>query len=238
MFALSGISRPDVILARKTTMTFTLVNARLSPFGRKVAIALIEKGLSYDVIYDVPWGGNTITPNHNPLEQLPILIAADGETVYDSGFILEWLEARYPSPQLLPMEIDARLEARKRQLLGERVMEIAQTLIFETLRPAPSEPWIDRQTRKILGGLGELERIYAQESALRSIPDLGDIAIFTALDVFEFAAEHGLSPPIEALVWRHRCPALTRHFIAISTRPSFMQTRPQLMDVDLASTVA
>jgi len=124
-------------------------------------------------------------------------------------------------------------------MLGERVMEIAQSLIFETLRAEPSQPWIDRQTRKILGGLGELERIYATEGhAQRITLDLGDIVIFTSLDVFEFAAEQRLSPPIDALVWRDRYPALTQCFMNFGSRPSFMQTRPQLMDVDLAATVA
>ncbi len=220
-------------------MTFTLINARLSPFGRKIAIALIEKALDYTVIYDVPWGESTITAEYSPLEQLPILIASDGETVYDSTFILEWLETRFPQPPLLPVDANARLEAKKRQMLGERVMEIAQSLIFETLRPEPSQPWIDRQTRKILGGLAELERIYAAEGhADRDTLDLGDIVIFTSLDVFEFAAEQRLSPPIDALVWRDRYPGLTRRFMAFESRPSFMQTKPQLMDVDLAATVA
>lgn len=220
-------------------MTFTLINARLSPFGRKITIALIEKGLSYDVVYDVPWSEATITHQHSPLEQLPILISKEGETVYDSTFILEWLEAHYPEPPLLPIKPIARLEAKKRQMLGERVMEVAQGLIFETLRPAPSQPWIDRQTRKILGGLTELERIYAAPGTpARIAPDLGDIAIFTSLDVFEFAAEQGLSPPIDALVWRDRYPALTQAFVSMASRPSFTQTRPQLMDVDLAATVA
>jgi len=220
-------------------MTFTLVNARLSPFGRKIAIALIEKGLRYEVVYDVPWGESTITPDHSPLEQLPILITSDGETVYDSTFILEWLETRFPEPPLLPVDANARLEAKKRQMLGERVMEIAQNLIFETLRPAPSQPWIDRQTRKILSGLSELDRIYATDGIeKRATADLGDIAVFTSLDVFEFAVEQGLSPTIDALIWRERYPALTQSFISMASRSSFIQTRPQLMDVNLAATIA
>lgn len=220
-------------------MTFTLVNARLSPFGRKIAIALIEKGLRYEVVYDVPWGESTITPDHSPLEQLPILITSDGETVYDSTFILEWLETRFPEPPLLPVDANARLEAKKRQMLGERVMEIAQNLIFETLRPAPSQPWIDRQTRKILSGLSELDRIYATDGIeKRATADLGDIAVFTSLDVFEFAVEQGLSPTIDALIWRERYPALTQSFMSMASRSSFIQTRPQLMDVNLSATVA
>jgi len=220
-------------------MTFTLINARPSPFGRKIAIALIEKGLRYEVVYDVPWGESTITPNHSPLEQLPILITSDGETVYDSTFILEWLETRFPEPPLLPVDANARLEAKKRQMLGERVMEIAQNLIFETLRPAPSQPWIDRQTRKILSGLSELNRIYATDDIQkRATADLGDIAVFTSLDAFEFGMEQGLIPPIDALIWRERYPALTQSSMSIASRSSFIQTRPQMMDVNLAATVA
>ena len=72
-------------------MSFTLINARPSPFGRKVAIALIEKDIEYAVRYDLPWGGETCTPKYSPLEQLPILIDEKGESIYDSTYILEWL---------------------------------------------------------------------------------------------------------------------------------------------------
>ena len=73
-------------------MNYTLINARPSPYGRKVAIALIEKGISYDVQYDVPWASGTCTPEYSPLEQLPILVSADDERIYDSTYILDWLE--------------------------------------------------------------------------------------------------------------------------------------------------
>ncbi len=33
-------------------MAFTLINARPSPYGRKVAILLKEKGLDFEVQYD------------------------------------------------------------------------------------------------------------------------------------------------------------------------------------------
>ena len=83
-------------------MAFTLVNARPSPFGRKVAIVLVEKGLPYEVDYDLPWGEGTRTPEFSPLEQLPILVTEAGEHIYDSAYIVDWLEQRYPQPALLP----------------------------------------------------------------------------------------------------------------------------------------
>ena len=101
-------------------MAFTLVNAGPSPFGRKVAIALVEKGLPYEVRYDLPWGEGTCTPEFSPLEQLPILVTETGEHIYDSAYIVDWLEQRYPQPALLPAQLEQRLEAQQRRLLANR----------------------------------------------------------------------------------------------------------------------
>lgn len=215
-------------------MAFTLINAGPSPFGRKVAIALLEKGLAFDVVLDTPWGAETVTPQHSPLEQLPILLA-DGETLYDSAYILEWLETRYPTPALLPEDPAARLAARRCQMLAERLMEIAQLLIMELHRPQPGADWVARQTRKINGGLAALDALYGErgEGAL----DLGDIAAATTLLLFEHAVAAGYSPNIAALRWRGVYPALTQLVEKLEDRPSFVVTRPQAMALDLAETV-
>jgi glutathione S-transferase len=220
------------------TMAFTLINARPSPFGRKVAIALREKGLAYTVQYDVPWGEGTCTPQYSPLEQLPILITEAGENVYDSAYILDWLEAKYPAPALLPDDVDARLEAGRRRLLGERLMEVAQSLIFELTRPQPSGPWVDRQTRKIKGGLAALETMYALADRQAAPLDLGDIAAATTLLGVEFAIASGLSAEVPVLAWRGAYPALTARIAALETRSSFTETAPALMDVNLQAVVS
>lgn len=219
-------------------MAFTLINARPSPFGRKVAIVLREKGLDYTVQYDVPWGEGTCTPQYSPLEQLPILITETGQNIYDSAYILDWLEAMYPAPALLPEGVEARLEAGHRRLLGERLMEVAQSLIFELTRPQPSGPWVDRQTRKIKGGLAALEAMYTPAARQQAPLDLGDIAVATTLLGVEFAIRSALSPEVPVLAWRGAYPALTARIAALETRPSFTATAPALMDVNLQSVVA
>lgn len=220
------------------TMAFTLINARPSPFGRKVAIALREKGLAYSVHYDVPWGEGTCTPQYSPLEQLPILVTEAGENVYDSAYILDWLEEKYPAPALLPDDVDARLEAGRRRLLGERLMEVAQSLIFELTRPQPSGPWVDRQTRKIKGGLAALEAMYTPADRQEAPLDLGDIAVATTLLGVEFAIASGLSPEVPVLAWRDVYPALTTRIAALEIRSSFTETAPALMDVNLQAVVS
>ncbi|MDP3674705.1 MAG: glutathione S-transferase N-terminal domain-containing protein [Novosphingobium sp.] len=219
-------------------MNYTLINARPSPYGRKVAIALIEKGISYDVQYDVPWSGGTCTPEYSPLEQLPILVSAADERIYDSTYILDWLEKRHPEPALLPGDVDGLLFEKRLQMLGERLMEIAQTLVFELQRENPSESWIARQTRKIRGGLDELERLIGDRHVGDHHPiSLGDIAVGTTLLIWEYMVEAGFSPDHPAFHWRAGHANLSRYVMALDSRPSFRETRPQMMEVNLRENV-
>lgn len=215
-----------------------LVTAPPSPFGRKVAVALHEKQLAFDVAYDLPWDAGARAAELNPFEQVPVLIAEDGERVFDSSFILEWIEATFPERPLLPQAPAPRLEARKRQMLSERLMLIAQSLVLETYREAPSQAWIDRQQRKITAGLAALDAEYrGREVADAERLDLGDIAAGATLLMFEFMVEAGLSPPRDEFRWRGRHDALARLGRALETRPSFQQTLPSTMAVDLDATM-
>jgi glutathione S-transferase len=121
----------------------------------------------------------------------------------------------------------------------QRLMEIAQNLIFEMHRPEPSAPWVARQTRKVNGGLAALERHYSTrvQNDLNGF-DLGDIAVGTSLLLFEFAVSAGLTMPIDVLVWRGRYPAITKFLEVLEQRPSFVATRPETMVVDIGSTIS
>jgi len=220
-------------------MSFTLINAGPSPFGRKVAIALIEKRLDYVVQYDLPWGDNTCTPQYSPMEQLPILIDESGHCVYDSNYILEWLERRFPKPALLPSGVDAILEAKLRQLLGERLLDFMGSLAFEIIRPAPSQAWVERQKRKVIGVLGELDRKVDGRFIRDAEPiDLGDIAVGAGLLVLESSVKLGHLPELDIFKWRGRYQNLTAYMKWLEERPSFVATPYKTMEVDLAATVA
>ncbi len=219
-------------------MPYALINARPSPFGRKVAIAMLEKAIPFEARHDVPWGDATCTPQYNPLEQLPILIGENGQTVYDSSFILEWLEKKHPQPALMPAGVDDFLHERFLQMLGERLMEIAQDLLMELNRETPSKPWVERQERKIRGGLAELEKQIGGRRVDDASPiSLGDIAVGTTLLLWEFMVEAGYSVDHPDFRWRGKYPNLTEYAALLERRPSFEQTRPQPMDVDIKATV-
>ena len=220
-------------------MPFTLINAGPSPFGRKVAIALIEKNLDYVIQYDLPWGDKTCTPNYSPLQQLPILIEENGNCVYDSTYILEWLERRFPQPALLPADVDKLLDAKLRQMLGERLLDITGSLVFELIRAEPSAAWVERQERKVKGGLAKLDELIGTRLIADNQPiDLGDLAVGTTLLLFESAVSSGHMPDADVLRWRGRYSNLRRYMAGLEKRPSFAATPYKTMELDLKATVA
>ena len=219
-------------------MTICLINARPSPYGRKAAIALIEKNIPYEVTYDMPWGEGTCTPEYSPLEQLPILILDSGKTVYDSSFILDWIDLVYPDPPLMPSETDALIAERQLKMLGERLMEVIHSITFELQRPDPGQAWVDRQSRKMRGALAAIDR---QVGARRPGPghslSLGDIAVGTTLLVTKFLITNKFVEPIDVFDWQSRHPNLIAYTDALELRQSFRETRPAMMDVDLKAVV-
>lgn len=123
---------------------WTLISATPSPYARKVRIALAEKGIPFELQTEVPWDATTLTPQYNPLEKLPVLLLDDGKTaVYESHYILEWLEAKYPEPALLPPldEIDDRLFAKKVEVVADGICDALVLAFFEKQRAQPSAEW-------------------------------------------------------------------------------------------------
>ena len=169
---------------------------------------------------------------------MPILIEENGNCIYDSHYILEWLERRYPEPPLVPSGVDAALEAKLRQLLGERLIEFMATLIFEISRPAPSAPWVERQEKKLRGALQELDRLVANRVISDTRPiDVGDIAIGTALLGMEAGVAMGHCPNDERFNWRAGYPALARYMAVLEARPSFVATPFREMEIDKTAVV-
>ena len=98
-----------------------LLSATPSPYARKVRVAPAEKGIEFELVTELPWNADTTSPEHNPLEKLPVLILDDGESVFESNYILEWLEAKYPDLPLYPDNLDMRLVARRFDVVADGV---------------------------------------------------------------------------------------------------------------------
>jgi glutathione S-transferase len=198
-----------------------LISATPSPYARKVRIALAEKAIPFDLITEVPWNSTTATPKYNPLEKLPVLILDDGSSVYESRFILEYLEAKFPTPTLLPDKIDDRLAARQVEVLADGVCDACVLLFWERHRPVEqqSQEWIARQQRKVDGGLAALAHIAGdREYVIGDRFGLADIVTGTVLGY--------LSVRFAELPWRARYPNLAALSDRLEQRASFRGSVP------------
>ena len=206
-------------------MMYKLISATPSPYARKVRIALAEKGLPFELLTEVPWDSTTITPRHNPLEKLPILLLPDGSSVYESSYILEYLELKHPQLPLLPEDIDGRLAARKLEVLCDGVCDAVVLTLFEKMRAGGGSPeWLARQRRKIEGGVAEMAKLVgARLWAVGDCFGLGDIAAGTALGYVALR--------FQELPWRKLHPGLALFSDRLEQRPSFRDSLPYAQSI-------
>lgn len=221
-----------------------LINAKPSPFGRKIMIALEEKGIPFELVWDIPWHADTSVAEHNPLEQLPILITDGGETVYESSYILEWLEHHYPTPPLVPSDDESVLRMKLYRVLGVGVMDAIVRINFELARPpeCQSREWMQRQKRKIVGGIREIGRLIDGERfAVADRFTLADIEIGAVLGHLDFLIEN--IPPLGEVLakdvdWRRLHPSLEPYIDGLERRDSFLAAPREMVKIDFQSVIA
>jgi glutathione S-transferase len=150
-------------------MTIRLYLGPLSLFSRKVEIALLEKGLTFERIL-VPFSqARGYEPRHpavlaaNPKRQVPVLV--DGDlTLFDSTVIFEYLEDAYPRPALYPAGAKGRADCRLLELMADEILFApVRNLLYRT---EPAHPDAARQAAREQAGLEAESAIRGQLSTL------------------------------------------------------------------------
>ena len=85
----------------------------LSPFSRKVRIALFEKGMDVELVVEKYWNRRPEFLALNTAGKVPVLSEPDGTILADSQAIVEYLEDCQPEPNLLGYEPLDRAECRR-----------------------------------------------------------------------------------------------------------------------------
>jgi glutathione S-transferase len=189
-----------------------------SPFARKVRIAIHELGLSDRVeqIVTDPWTDAALRGD-NPLGKVPSLVTAEGEALYDSPVICEYLDA-VGGGGLFPPPGPARWRALRLQALADGIAEAVVRRFIEKRRPPEqwSQPVLERQRVAIAAALDSLEAT-AQELRLVA-PTIGEVALAAALGYLDLR-----EPETD---WRAARPVLARWLLAFDARPACAETRP------------
>lgn len=95
-----------------------LYHAPISPNSRRVWITLLEKGLEFELV-EVKINGEQFKPEFlaiSPFHHIPVLVD-DGFNMVESLAILDYLEAKYPTPTMLPKDAKDLAIARMVELL-------------------------------------------------------------------------------------------------------------------------
>lgn len=199
-----------------------LIASTTSPFARKVRIVLAEKNLPFEFIVDIPWNADTDVPKFNPLGKVPVMVLDDGETLFDSRVIVEYLEQLKPWPMLIPADATAMIAVKKWEALADGIGDAAAAIFIERKRPEAqqSADWIARQQAKIDNGLAAMNTAVSGSYCIGETFTLADIAVGCCLGYLDFR--------FAELDWRSRYPALKQLSERLVTRPSFMQTLPSV----------
>jgi glutathione S-transferase len=199
-----------------------LISAQPSPYARKVRIALDEKKIPFELVTEVPWASGAAVAGLNPLGKVPTLVLDNGETLFDSRLILEFLELAFPTPPLLPADLGGRIAAKRFEVLADGVCDAIVLIVIERSRAAErrSPEWIERQRMKVEAGIAAIEAAIAgPDSVLAGGFGLADIAVGSMLGYLDLR--------FPELAWRVRHPACAALADALAARPSFAKTVPQ-----------
>lgn len=120
----------------------------------------------------------------NPLGKIPVLVTADGETIFDSSAITQYLN-RTAGNVLFPRNAAKRLAAERLESLADGICDCALAHVYER-RQRPAElihqPWLDKQWRKVLRALDHLN---ASPPKLTKKADAGQMALRATLGYLE-----------------------------------------------------
>ncbi|MGE0281256.1 MAG: glutathione S-transferase family protein [Rhizobiaceae bacterium] len=132
-----------------------LLYSGASPYSAKARAVAAYAGIPVDAVTVDTNADPDILLAANPLGKIPTLVSDDGEAVFDSRVITQYLN-RLSGGKLFPRNPAKRLEAERLEALADGICDCLLAIIYERrFRPAEKQhqPWIDRQWQKAARGL-------------------------------------------------------------------------------------
>lgn len=192
-----------------------------SPYARKVRVVAAEKRIEIEMLKVVLADPDCPVIQYNPLGKIPVLVLDDGESLFDSRVIVEYLDNRTPLARLIPQEHSAKIWVRRWEALADGVCDAAILARQEAARPEKlrDNAVIEKQIGKVSRGLTQLNAELGENKwCVDDTFSLADIALGCMLGWLDLRyADMG---------WRESYPNLARHFEEMMKRPSFGETAP------------
>ena len=130
-----------------------LYSGTTCPFSQRCRFVLFEKGMDFEIrdidLYNKPEDISVM----NPYGQVPILVERD-LVLYESNIINEYIDERFPHPQLMPA--DPVMRARTRLFLYNFEKELFTHVCVLENRNAPDEKRLELARNTIRDRLAQL----------------------------------------------------------------------------------
>lgn len=199
-----------------------LIGSLTSPYVRKVRIVFFEKKVDVDLEIENVWAADTKITHYNPLGKVPCLLLDDGEAIYDSRVIAEYVDTLSPVGRLIPTESRERATVKTWEALADGIKDAGILARLEaTLRPPErqSPVWVDRQIGKMKAALEQMSRKLGDNAWCHGNQmTLADIAVGCALGYLLFRFPN--------IAWQAQYPNLDALYQKLAQRPSFIETAP------------
>jgi glutathione S-transferase len=192
-----------------------------SPYARKVRIVALEKHIELELQEVVLADPDCIVKNYNPLAKVPVLVLNDGDSLYDSRVIVEYLDNHAPGTHLIPTDNTSKIATRRWEALSDGICDAAVSAMLEQ-RKTPekqSQANIDKQLEKVKRGLEVLNLdITKRKWCINETFSLADIALGCMLGYVDLR--------FKSLNWQDNYVNLAKHYSLLVKRPSFKLTMP------------
>ena len=198
-----------------------LIGTPTSPYTRKARVVLAEKRIDYDFVVDPPFEAATGVAAYNPLGKVPVLVLDDGNTIFDSRVIVEYLDNASPVTKLLPEDTRHRIQTRRWEALADGCTDATVAIVMERRRPETLQygEWIARQQGKIERALQSMSEDLGNRSwCCGDFFNLSDVAVGCCLGFLDLRL-----PEVD---WRAVYPNLAKLAEKLLQRPSFKDTIP------------
>ena len=192
-----------------------------SPYARKVRIVAAEKHIEMVLEEVVLAAPDCPVAQYNPLGKVPVLILDDGDSLYDSRVIVEYLDNRTPLAHLIPSQAhSSKVWVRRWEALADGVCDAAVAVVMEQRKPVQDAALIEKQMGKVTRGLQALETDLGKNKwCVDDTFSLADIAVGCMLGYVNLRLSSVINLPTEY-------PNLERLQEALLKRHSFKDSLP------------
>ncbi|MBU3542337.1 MAG: glutathione S-transferase [Burkholderiaceae bacterium] len=168
------------------------------PFSQRCRLVLFEKGMDFEIrdvdLFNKPEDISVM----NPYGQVPILVERD-LILYESNIINEYIDERFPHPQLMPPDPVARARARLFLFNFEKELFVhVSSIEQEKASGKPSEKVLEKARSAIRDRLTQLAPIFVKNKYMLgdefSMLDVAIAPLLWRLDYYEIDLSRNAAP--------------------------------------------